>query len=119
MQTPLQITFRNMEHSDAVEARVRELAEKLDHYFDRITACHVVIEAPHRHHHKGKLYQVNITLAVPGSEIAIGHSGRKNHAHEDVYVADSDSFKAAKRQLEDYVRKSRGDVKTHAAPADL
>jgi cold shock CspA family protein len=37
-----------------------------------------------------------------------------NHeAHEDVYVAVRDAFDAAKRQLEDYGRRQRGDIKAH------
>ena len=35
--------------------------------------------------------------------------------HKDIYVAISDSFRAMRRQLQDYVRRLRGDVKTHAA----
>ncbi|MGB1547306.1 MAG: HPF/RaiA family ribosome-associated protein, partial [Alphaproteobacteria bacterium] len=67
METPLQISFRNMDPSEAVEANVREKAEKLERFFDRITSCRVVIEAPHRHHHKGKLYNVLTPAGDPGT----------------------------------------------------
>jgi ribosome-associated translation inhibitor RaiA len=53
MQLPLQITFRNLEPSEAVEARVRKESEKLDKLYDRIMRCRVVVEAHHKHHHKG------------------------------------------------------------------
>ena len=55
MPIPLQISFRNMDPSPAVEARIRKKAEKLERFHDRIIGCTVVVEAPHRHHHKGKL----------------------------------------------------------------
>ncbi len=113
MQIPVQVTFRNMDSSAAVEANVREKAAKLERYFDRIVSCRVVVESPHRRHHKGKLYHVRIDLGVPGKEIVVNHSGPKNHAHEDVYVAVRDAFNAAARQLEDHARKVRGDVKSH------
>jgi len=45
-----------------------------------------------------------------------GHQGPKDHAHEDVYVALRDAFKAARRQLQDSIRKKRGKVKQHEAP---
>ncbi len=32
MQLPLEIVFRNLERSPAIEAKVRARAEKLDHY---------------------------------------------------------------------------------------
>ena len=119
MQAPLNISFRNMDPSEAVETRIREKAEKLERLFDRIVSCEVVVEAPHRNHQKGKLYEVRINLSVPGEDINVGRTGPQNHAHEDVYVALRDAFAAATRQLEDHVRKMRGDVKTQTNPAGL
>lgn len=117
MQLPLQITFKNMDHSPAVEARIREKAAKLERFFDRINRCEVVVEAPHRHHRKGKLYQVSIDITVPpGHELVVNREHRKDHAHEDVNVAIRDAFDAAARQLEDYARRLRGDVKEHIPP---
>ncbi len=113
MQVPLKITFQNMEPSPAVETRVREKVDKLDTYFDRIVGCKVVVEAPHRHHHKGKLYNVRVDVTVPGKEIVATRNGVKDHAHEDVYVAVRDAFEAVARQLEDHARVIRGDVKSH------
>lgn len=107
MQVPAQITFKDIEHSDAVEARVREKIDKLETYSDRITSCRVVIAAPHRHHHKGKIYEVRIDLTLPGEEIAVVHEGPANHAHEDIYVAIRDSFEAARRQLKKRIRQVR------------
>ena len=115
MQAPLNISFRNMNPSEAIESRVREKAEKLERLYDRIISCEVVVEAPHRNHQKGKLYDVRINLSVPGDDINVGRTGPQNHAHEDVYVAIREAFAAAGRQLEDHVRKIRGDVKTHDA----
>lgn len=108
MQIPLQITIRGIEHSDALETHIRDKAEKLDEFFDRIMSCRVVVEVPHKHHNQGKQFNVRIDVGVPGSEIVVN----RDHA-EDVYVALRDAFDAAKRQLEDYARKIRGDVKTH------
>lgn len=117
MELPLQITFRNMDPSEAVEANVREKATKLDRFFDRITSCRVVVEAPHRSHQKGMLYVVRIDISVPGSELVVTHNGPKNHAHEDVYVTIRDAFNAAVRQLEDYVQKSDPKKqKSHETP---
>jgi ribosomal subunit interface protein len=115
MQIPLQISFRNMEPSPAIEARIRKKAAKLERFHDRIVGCSVVVEAPHRHHHKGKLYTVHLDISVPGKDIVVGRAGPIDQAHEDVYVAIRDAFNAAARQLEDHARRMRGDVKTHAA----
>jgi ribosomal subunit interface protein len=116
MQIPLEITFRNMDPSAAVEARLREKAEKLDRFHDHIMSCRIVVEAPHAHHHQGKLFQVRLDIKVPGKELAISHQGPKNHAHEDVYVAIRDAFNAAIRRLDEHLRRERGDVKAHEPP---
>ena len=118
MQIPLQITFRDMEPSDAVEASIREKAAKLDQFYDQIMSCRVMVEAPHGHHHKGRLFQVRIDLTVPEGELLVTHEHHhKDSAHEDVYVVIRDAFDAMKRQLEDYARKRRGKVKKHEPPA--
>ena len=116
MEIPLEVVFRNMERSDAIEARVREKAKRLERFFDKIIRCRVVVEAPHRHHHRGKLYQVAIEIDVRGKRLVANHTEPIDHAHEDVYVALRDAFKAATRQLEDHVRTLRGKVKVHEAP---
>ena len=115
MQIPLQITFRNMDPSDAVEANVREKAGKLERFAEHITSCRVIVEAPHKHQHKGNIYGVRIDITLPGGEIIVNSHPEQNHAHEDIYVAIRDAFDAARRQLEDYVRIRRNKVKVHEA----
>lgn len=116
MQIPVQITFRGMDTSAAVEARILEKAAKLDTFHDRITSCRVVVEAPHKRHQKGKLYLVSIDVTVPGAELVVNTGKRFNRSHEDVYVAVRDAFNAMRRQLEAHARESRGQVKSHEAP---
>jgi ribosomal subunit interface protein len=99
MKTPLQITFRDIPHSDALDTHIREKAHKLEQLFSDIISCRVVVEQPAKHHQQGKLFNIHIDLGVPGSEIVVD-----KQANEDVYVALRDAFDAAKRQLEDYAR---------------
>jgi len=116
MEVPAQITFREVPHSEKVEQQVRKLVAKLEEFYDRITSCHVVIEEPHRHHESGNLYHVRIHLAVPGSELVVDHEPAEDQAREDVLVTIRDAFKAMRRQVEDYVRKLRGDTKSRQVP---
>ena len=113
MQVPLQVTFRNVEPSPAVEADIREKAAKLEEFSDRITSVRVVVETPHRHHRQGKLFHVRLDVRVPGRELVVSREPTEHHAYEDVYVAIRDAFDAARCQLEDYAREVRGAVKTH------
>jgi cold shock CspA family protein/ribosome-associated translation inhibitor RaiA len=131
MQLPIQVTFRNMDSSPAVEARIREEAEKLSEFYDSIMGCRVMVEIPHQHRQQGKRFHIRIDLTVPGGEIVVKHEPslrgsirqtaiqkRKKEQevaapHKDIYVATRDAFKAARRQLQDYARKQSGAVKHH------
>ena len=111
MQIPLKITMRNFPRSDALEARIRQKAEKLDQFHPNVTGCDVIVEEQRRHHRQGHWFNARIVVNVPGHEIVV------NRDHdEDVYIALRDAFAALERRLEDVAREQRGDVKTHAAP---
>lgn len=116
MKKPLEITFRHMDPSPALEAAVRERVEKLEKFSDEIIGCSVVIEAPHKHKHKGKLYHLRIDMTVPGGEIVVKRSPDDQQTHEDPYVTVRDAFDSVRRQLEDHTRKRRGKVKRHSLP---
>jgi cold shock CspA family protein len=113
MQLPLQVTFRDVPHSSSVEAKIREKVEKLERFYDRILSCRVVVEAPHRRRQKGQLYHIHIVLTVPDGELVVSRDSNGNQAHQDPYVAVRDAFKAARRQLESYARRLRGEIKAH------
>lgn len=116
MDVPLQITCTNVEPTEAIERNIREKAAKLERYYPKIVSCRVVIEASHKRHHKGNLYHVSINIGVPNGEIVVNRESGKDHSHEDLYVAIRDAFRAARRQLEDYARLQRGQVKRHEIP---
>jgi ribosomal subunit interface protein len=102
MQTKLQLSFEGIDHSDAIESRVREEAQKLEQFNDHITTMRVVVDRPQHRHNKGDHYQVRIHITVPRApDIVISREPPKADAHEDVYVAIRDAFKAARRQLRD------------------
>jgi ribosomal subunit interface protein len=113
---PIQITFRNLEHSDAIEAKIRERAEKLDQYHPSIMSCRVVVDAPHKHHHRGNLYHVRVDVTVPDGELVSKREADEHHGYTDVYVAIRDAFDTIRRQLEDYARHHRHQVKSHETP---
>jgi ribosomal subunit interface protein len=116
MQIPLQISFRDTEPSAAIEAKIRQRAAKLDRYYDRIMGCRVVVEAPHRRHHQGRLYHVRVDVTVPQGELVVSREPMDHQPHEDVYVAIRDAFDATQRRLADYARRQRGEVKPREAP---
>ena len=104
MFLPLQITLRNVPHSEELDEVIRRRAEGLQD-LQQLTSCRVVVE---RVGHQGPLFAVRIDLKMAGSEIAVDHQHNR-----DLRIAVRDAFDAARRQLEDRIRLGRGDVKAH------
>jgi cold shock CspA family protein len=127
-----------MAPSEAVEAHIREAGQKLDEFCDEIMGCRVLVEIPHQHHRKRKLYHVRIDVTVPGAEFVIKRAPRlltdtptrfrkapddveleesrelsKYAVHDDIQLSIRDAFDAARRKLQDYARRRRGVLKLH------
>ena len=117
MQLPLQITFRDIPPSEAIEGKIRQQVEKLNRFYDRIISCRVMVEAPHQHHHQGNIYHVRIDLTIPQGELVINRHPSQKHSHEDLYVAIRDAFVAAQRQLKKYAAIQRKEIKEHEIPS--
>jgi len=116
METPLELSFVNMEGSDKLERLVREKAGRLDKLLDRITSCHVYVKFPHQSHRKGNLYAVHIELRVPGDELFVDSGKHDKPEHEHAEVAIRDAFEAMERQLKQWKQKAGDEVKAHDGP---
>jgi ribosome-associated translation inhibitor RaiA len=105
----LQIHLLDMPPSPAVEARIRRWSDRLSRYSHGIQNCQVWVESPRGHHRKGDLYGVRIRLTVPGEELAVD----LQPGEEDVHLSIRKAFDAARRKLQDFERRRRGQVKAH------
>lgn len=115
MRLPLQVTFKNIPPSDAIESHISEKAAKLDRFSERIMSCRVVVDSTQRRQHQGKLFVVRVDMTVPRSKELVTSA-----EHEDVYVAIRDAFDSAYRVVEEKRRQERGVVKSHEeAPIGL
>jgi ribosomal subunit interface protein len=113
MQSPVEITFRDIPSSPAIHAHVEKRIAKLESFFDGITKCHVVLESAHRHSKNDKRYTIRIDLHVPGKEVVVTNDDEET---TDLFVAIDDAFADIERNLEDYLRKGTFDTKTHLKP---
>lgn len=110
----VEVTFRNLDHSPAIEALVREKAAKLTQFASRLMDCRVVVGLPNRRRQHGKIFVVTIELGLPAGSLWINRTPPMDHRHEDVRVAIQDAFDAAKRRLQDTVRKTDRRQRQHA-----
>jgi ribosome-associated translation inhibitor RaiA len=115
MKLPLMISFRHMDRVEALETLIRQKAAKLETFAGDITRCRVVVEPAGQHHLHGYTYRVHVQLTLPGGEIDATGDPVHCAEHRDVAVALRDVFDSTRRQLQDYIRRRRGAVKTHAS----
>lgn len=117
MSFQTQVTYRNMESSDALTARISEHAAKLEQFYDGIIRCDVLVEIPHRHKEHGRLFHVRVHLHLKGAgELIVSRDPGIEDTHEDPYLAVRDAFVTARRQLQTQVDRMRGEVKTREVP---
>jgi ribosome-associated translation inhibitor RaiA len=100
MKTALQITYRQMESSPTVDAAVTHEVERLERIHPSLSACEVIVSAPHRHQHQGQLFHVTVRLTEAGADVVASRDAGQDPGHEDVQIAIRDAFRAVRRELE-------------------
>lgn len=117
MQVPLELSFRNIQKDDALEADIRRRVDKLERFCDHISSCRVAIERAHSGATPAGAARVRIDLMVPpGHELVVDKEARGKPYDEDLAAVIQNAFDAAQRQLKDLSSRQRHEVKTHAAP---
>jgi ribosome-associated translation inhibitor RaiA len=106
---PVDVVFRNMQRSDAIEARIRAKAEGLAVFDPRLHQCRAVVDLPHRHQKNGDRFRVRIELSVPGAKTLLVEHGPVADIHQGVH----DAFETARRRLKAQAQIRRREVKAH------
>ena len=115
MDIPLELSFHNMQPSDALKAAVEKHVQKLDSLKSHLVGCRVVIEMPHKNHRTGQnLPDVHIVMRVPGKELVVSREMARapnRKTPTDAYTVLDAAFAAAQSQLKEHRRIVQGDVK--------
>lgn len=120
MESPVQITYRDVDPNPSMDAAIRKQVDRLDALYPKIISCRVAVETASQRHRTGNPFQIHIDLSVPGAELIVGRPQSKGNQHHDFFIALRDAFRAARRELKTYSQKQRVDVKRHdAAPHAL
>lgn len=122
MDTPLELSFHNMEPSDALKARVQDNVARLEQFFGRIISCRVAISLPHKSQKAvGNQPDVHVVLRVPGKEVVVSrkmnHNGHKK-ADNDPYAVVDEAFATAQQQLKDWRRTNQTEARQKSVIAD-
>ena len=111
MQTPLEVSFGNIDKSDAVVEFIQAKIKKLETTYQDITSIHIYLDKPHKR--KDKSYEVKLEVRVPGAELAVSGNPGNHKGHADINVAIRDSFNAMEKQLSK--RKQKFESRRHTA----
>jgi hypothetical protein len=132
MATPIQVTFRGLARVDWLETEAIRRAERLARFYPSITACRVLIEQEHHRHLNGNRFHVRIDVSVPRGAVVVSHDTTRYPVLRDLgaaaaskeaeidrdrtraIVAVRGAFDTTRRRLQDFARRQRGAVKTHA-----
>jgi cold shock CspA family protein/ribosome-associated translation inhibitor RaiA len=114
-QTPLQITFRGINPSQAVESAIRERAGRLDR-FSHITRLHVTVDMPHQHRHRGNHYAIRIDITTPLGDVHITRDPSLDGTHKDFQSVLRDAFDAAARHLESDAQRGEAGAQDREQP---
>lgn len=115
MQVPLEITYREVEKTEALDTLVREKVAKLEQVYERLNSCRVAIEKIHDRPSSGSPYRVRIDMTVPGQEVVAESNPGEGVQYIEVQPVIRDAFDAARRQLQEISERQRNRVKTHEA----
>ena len=116
MQVPLQMSFRKVRKSTAIEDLIRDQAAKLERVCDHIVGCRIAVEKPQKHQKSGNPFRVRIDVTVPPEhELVVTREASEGDLHEQLPTVLRNAFGAMRRQLRKLVEKQHGDVKTHPA----
>jgi ribosome-associated translation inhibitor RaiA len=92
------LTFRHLPRSGGLESSARDIGNRLQRLYHRMTACHIVLEGNPAEPTAEGPYHVKIHVSVPGAQIHAESASWDRH--EEARNALHSAYENVKRQLE-------------------
>ena len=105
MSLQTEISFHEVQPTDALEASIQRWSSRLEHVHDGIVYCHVTVSQSHRHSLRGRVFELHVKVDIGSCEIVASAQ------NIEVYLAVADAFRAARRQLLDELGVGRGKAR--------
>ena len=105
MQARIKIAFQAMDETPEIRGAIEEHVANLEQRLGPVRTCRVVIKGPGARDRADR-YGVNIRLALTqGLEVKVGPPPRQDERYADLTFAINDTFRRARRRLQDHVRR--------------
>jgi ribosomal subunit interface protein len=112
-----EISYLNVDKTDALESLVHREIDKLHRFADDIMSCSVVLERPNQHQRSGNPYRVRVEVKLPPNKHLVVTKGLQDHdMHDELVTVVRNAFATMERRLREIDDKRKGEVKHHDAP---
>lgn len=101
MKTAVDVLYRDLDSSAALNEVITKKLEKLNRFSDQIVHSRVVLDTPHNHKHKGKQFRASIEIDIKGHPIAVTQN------NESIHLAVRDAFNSAERKIKQITARKR------------
>jgi len=114
MQVPLEVDYRNVDKTEALESLIRDKVAKLEQVCNQLDSCRISVEKVHEQPRSGSPYRVRIDATVPpGHEIAVAKNPGEGSRDAPLETVIRDAFQAARRRLNELNERQHGHTKQH------
>jgi ribosomal subunit interface protein len=101
MKPAVDVLYRDLDFSPALNEVISKKIDKLNRYSDQIIHSRVVLDIPHNHKHKGKQFRASIEIDLKGHPIAVTQD------NESIHLAVRDAFNSAERKIKQITARQR------------
>ncbi len=120
MQESPEITFKNLDVSEVLEARIRERLARLERFHHGIVGARVVVDRPHKAPGSGKNeIVVQVEVEIPGKLLISRSQEMPREAKDDQGAVVTHVFDAMERQLDGAAAREKRQVKAHSAEREI
>jgi hypothetical protein len=115
MQLEPQVTFKNVDPSDAVLGQIQSHLDALNQRVGGITSCRVVFEQPLQQplqrRHQADRYRIDLVVTLPGGlEVAVNRDAPE-FSREDTKVAVREAFEIAEQRIGQVLSRRRDGLR--------
>lgn len=102
MKPAVDVVYRDLDSSAALNEVIIKKLAKLSRYSDQILRSRVILDTPHNHKHKGKQFRASIELDIKGHPFAA-----ITQDDESIHIAVRDAFYTAERKVKELTSRQR------------
>lgn len=108
------VSFLGLDTSETLREEAIKHAQNLTQFASDIIHCNVTFRADTSRRHRPQRFSVQVSVHLRNRTISAAYGNAPGVENEELHVTLARAFEAVTRRVEDYVRRRRGDVKTHA-----